>query len=124
MFQHLSARMGLSNLFFLVLLLETAYVAVECIEPNYPEIHDAQSESNGAKVDISQESPNSNTIHVAHNIPKNSDISLKQVRKYQTFFCDSAVQSLRQGFTSTRTSTHSSACPLNLALWSTYISQL
>ena len=73
--------MGLSNFFFLILVLGTAFV-VDCIEPNYPEIHDAQSESNGAKVDITQESPNSNTIHVAHNIPKNSDITLKQVRDY------------------------------------------
>ena len=37
-------------------------------------------------MDFDQESPNSNTIHVAHNIPKNSDISIKQVRDTVTGF--------------------------------------
>ena len=72
----ISTRLGLV---IFILVLETAFV-VKCAEPNYPEIDDSQTESENAKVDISQESPNSNTIHVAHNIPKNSDINLKQVK--------------------------------------------
>ena len=71
-----------SGLFLLFLLIEAAIV-VKSAEPNYPEIDDSQSESVDAKVDISQESPNSNTIHVAHNIPKNSDINIKQVRFFK-----------------------------------------
>ena len=72
----ISTRLGLV---IFILVLETAFV-VKCAEPNYPEIDDSQTETENAKVDISQESPNSNTIHVAHNIPKNSDINLKQVK--------------------------------------------
>ena len=63
----------------LVAILAIGVVLVHGAEPNYPEIDDAQSESVDANVDISQESPNSNTIHVSHNIPKNSNINLKQV---------------------------------------------
>ena len=71
-----SSRLGLV---IFILVIETAFV-VKCAEPNYPEIDDSQTESENAKVDINQESPNSNTIHVAHNIPKNSDVNLKQVK--------------------------------------------
>ena len=71
---------GLS-LSLLLATLATGVILVNGAEPNYPEIDDAQSESVDANVDISQESPNSNTIHVSHNIPKNSNINLKQVSR-------------------------------------------
>ncbi len=71
-----TTRLGLV---IFILVIETAFV-VKCAEPNYPEIDDSQTESVDAKVNIDQASPNSNTIHVAHNIPKNSDINLKQVK--------------------------------------------
>ena len=35
-------------------------------------------------VDINQDEPNSNAIHVAHNIPTGSDITVVQTRPYNT----------------------------------------
>jgi hypothetical protein len=35
-------------------------------------------------VDINQADPNSNTIHIAHNIPKDSDIKVVQTNPFNT----------------------------------------
>ena len=51
----------------LSLVLVTQVVS---LPPNYEDIESAVDQALGEKVDIQQEDPNSNTIHIAHNNPK------------------------------------------------------
>ena len=51
----------------LSLVLVTQVVS---LPPNYEDIESAVDQAMGEKVDIQQEDPNSNTIHIAHNNPK------------------------------------------------------
>ena len=39
---------------------------------------------NTTEVDINQDEPQSNAIHIAHNVPTGSDISVVQTRPYNT----------------------------------------
>ena len=58
----------------------TLVLQVKCLPPNFEDLEFSEQESDGAVVDVTQDSPQSNAIHVAHNIPKNSDIKIKQTR--------------------------------------------
>ena len=41
------------------------------VEPNYEDLDLVVDQARGEKVDVSQEDPHSNNIHVAHNNPQN-----------------------------------------------------
>jgi len=66
-------------IFSLVMLLP-----VQSLPPNYEDIESAVDQAMGEKVDISQEDPQSNTIHIAHNNPKDSDIKVVQSNPFNT----------------------------------------
>ena len=67
-------------------VLLALFSLVHGLPPNYDDIEDSQEQSVNAVVDISQEEPNSNAIHIAHNIPTGSKITVKQTRKVCLFF--------------------------------------
>ena len=64
-------------------LIFTASVT-EAIEPNFEDIDDAKSEPQNEVVNIEQDSPHSNAIHIAHNIPTGSDITVTQKNPYNS----------------------------------------
>ena len=64
------------------LILTTASKITEAVEPNYEDIDNALSEPQNEVVDIQQENPHSNQIHIAHNIPTGSDITVTQKSPY------------------------------------------
>ena len=45
-------------------------LAVSGVEPNYEDLDLVVDQARGEKVDVSQEDPHSNNIHVAHNNPQ------------------------------------------------------
>ena len=48
-----------------------APLMVEGVEPNYEDLDLVVDQARDEKVDVTQEDPHSNNIHVAHNNPKN-----------------------------------------------------
>merc|ERR550525_1765406 len=61
-----------------------APLMVEAVEPNYEDLDLVVDQARGEKVDVSQEDPHSNNIHVAHNNPQNSDISIVPSNPFNT----------------------------------------
>ena len=55
----------------LVLMVMAAPLLVAGVEPNYKDLDLVVDQARGEKVDVSQEDPHSNNIHVAHNNPQN-----------------------------------------------------
>ena len=55
----------------LVLMVMAAPLLVAGVEPNYEDLDLVVDQARDEKVDINQEDPHSNNIHVAHNNPKN-----------------------------------------------------
>merc|ERR1712242_385980 len=51
---------------------------------NFEDIDLASDQPDGEVVDINQADPQSNAIHVAHNIPKDSDITVVQTNPFNT----------------------------------------
>ena len=70
--------------YFLILttLASIKKISVEAVEPNYEDIENALEEPQNEVVDIQQENPHSNQIHIAHNIPTGSDITVTQKSPY------------------------------------------
>lgn len=54
------------------------------VEPNYEDLDLVADQARGEKVDVNQEDPHSNNIHVAHNNPQDSDISIVQSNPFNT----------------------------------------
>jgi hypothetical protein len=82
---HSTSSPGISNKIIVmqwtaaVILALTAFSAfTRAVEPNFEDIHDAKEESQNEVVNIDQDSPHSNAIHIAHNIPTGSDITVTQ----------------------------------------------
>eukprot|EP00092_Neocalanus_flemingeri_P013977 GFUD01015076.1.p1 GENE.GFUD01015076.1~~GFUD01015076.1.p1 ORF type:complete len:341 (-),score=112.84 GFUD01015076.1:126-1148(-) len=68
-----------------VILLTLVMVPlVISLPPNYEDIESAVDQAVGEKVDINQADPQSNTIHIAHNNPKDSDIKVVQSNPFNT----------------------------------------
>jgi len=57
---------------------------VSALPPNFEDIESAVDQAVGEKVDITQEDPQSNTINIAHNNPKDSDIKVVQNNPFNT----------------------------------------
>jgi len=57
---------------------------VTSLPPNYEDVESAVDQAVGEKVDINQADPQSNTIHIAHNNPKDSDIKIVQSNPFNT----------------------------------------
>ena len=55
----------------LVLMVMAAPLLVAGVEPNYEDLDLVVDQAREEKVDVSQEDPHSNNIHVAHNNPQN-----------------------------------------------------
>ena len=55
----------------LVLMVMAAPLLVAGVEPNYEDLDLVVDQARGEKIDVSQEDPHSNNIHVAHNNPQN-----------------------------------------------------
>eukprot|EP00090_Calanus_glacialis_P029195 TRINITY_DN4684_c0_g1_i5.p1 TRINITY_DN4684_c0_g1~~TRINITY_DN4684_c0_g1_i5.p1 ORF type:complete len:333 (-),score=124.62 TRINITY_DN4684_c0_g1_i5:40-1038(-) len=68
-----------ANLFTLVLV-----PIVSTLPPNYEDVESAVDQAVGEMVDINQADPQSNTIHIAHNNPKDSDIKVVQSNPFNT----------------------------------------
>jgi len=64
-----------------ILLLLSSALA---LPPNFEDIHNAVDQAVDEKVDISQDNPQSNAIHIAHNNPKGSDIKVVQTNPFNT----------------------------------------
>ena len=54
-----------------VMMVMAAPLLVQGVEPNYEDLDLTVDQAREEKVDISQEDPHSNNIHVAHNNPQN-----------------------------------------------------
>ena len=54
-----------------VMMVLVAPLLVAGVEPNYEDLDLTVDQAREEKVDISQEDPHSNNIHVAHNNPQN-----------------------------------------------------
>ena len=74
-------------IFSLVMLLP-----VQSLPPNYEDIESAVDQAMGEKVDISQEDPQSNTIHIAHNNPKDRWEEILWERLSRKCFCFSDIK--------------------------------
>ena len=55
----------------LVLMVMAAPLLVAGVEPNYEDLDLVVDQAREEKVDVSQDDPHSNNIHVAHNNPQN-----------------------------------------------------
>ena len=60
-----------SSVVILVLMVMAAPLLVAGVEPNYEDLDLVVDQAREEKVDVSQEDPHSNNIHVAHNNPQN-----------------------------------------------------
>ena len=54
-----------------ILMVMMVPLLVAGVEPNYEDLDLVVDQARGEKVDVSQEDPHSNNIHVAHNNPQN-----------------------------------------------------
>jgi len=59
-------------------------LTVSGVEPNFEDLDLVVDQARDEKVDVTQENPHSNNIHVAHNNPKNSDIKIVQSNPFNT----------------------------------------
>ena len=55
----------------MMLMVMMVPLLVAGVEPNYEDLDLVVDQARGEKVDVSQEDPHSNNIHVAHNNPQN-----------------------------------------------------
>merc|ERR1712037_638093 len=69
--------------------------SIFALPPNFEDIDLASDQPDGEVVDINQADPQSNAIHVAHNIPKDSDITVVQSNPFN---CISARWICRRRF--------------------------
>ena len=53
-----------------------------CIEPNYEDFESALEQPQGESVEVDQTDPHSNSVHIAHNIPTGSDVSVRMTNPY------------------------------------------
>ena len=65
-------------------ILALIFTSVKAIEPNFEDIEESKSEPQNEVVNIEQDSPHSNAIHIAHNIPTGSDITVTQKNPYNS----------------------------------------
>jgi hypothetical protein len=70
--------------YYWALLALISLTSVKAIEPNFEDIEEAKSESQNEVINIEQDSPHSNAIHIAHNIPTASDITVTQKNPYNS----------------------------------------
>ena len=56
---------------WVMMVVMVAPLLVQGVEPNYEDLDLTVDQAREEKVDISQEDPHSNNIHVAHNNPQN-----------------------------------------------------
>ena len=54
-----------------VMMVMVAPLLVQGVEPNYEDLDLVVDQAREEKVEVSQEDPHSNNIHVAHNNPQN-----------------------------------------------------
>ena len=70
--------------YWALLALISLTSTVKAIEPNFEDIEESKSESQNEVINIEQDSPHSNAIHIAHNIPTGSDITVTQKNPYNS----------------------------------------
>ena len=70
--------------YYWALLALISLTSVKAIEPNFEDIEESKSESQNEVINIEQDSPHSNAIHIAHNIPTGSDITVTQKNPYNS----------------------------------------
>merc|ERR1712004_706917 len=56
----------------------------QAIEPNFEDVDESKEQPQNEVVNIDQDSPHSNAVHIAHNIPTGSDITVKQKNPYNS----------------------------------------
>ena len=54
--------------YYLAFLALIFAASSEAVDPNYEDVEESKSESENEVVNIEQDSPHSNAIHIAHNI--------------------------------------------------------
>ena len=70
--------------YWALLALISLTSTVKAIEPNFEDIEESKSEPQNEVINIEQDSPHSNAIHIAHNIPTGSDITVTQKNPYNS----------------------------------------
>ena len=70
--------------YWALLALISLTSTVKAIDPNFEDIEESKSEPQNEVINIEQDSPHSNAIHIAHNIPTASDITVTQKNPYNS----------------------------------------
>ena len=65
---------SMQSVIWVMVVVVVAPLLVTGVEPNYEDLDLVVDQARDEKVDINQEDPHSNNIHVAHNNPKNRSV--------------------------------------------------